>query len=159
MPPSKRRSRKPAGKNNNFLVFLAIIIVLAIISMVAAYFINGDESRPTTTSDDIQVIKKTDNRITPIEGTWVSNYDGTMLTIEGLTVVFESPSVDESSKISSNISVEENIVTFIDESGACKNIEGHYLYSLDENGELFFKLIKDKCPKRQELMTMSWFKI
>lgn len=158
MSPQKKRSRKAAiNKNNNLLIFFAIILVIAIISVVAAYYLSGEEN--STNSMKVNETEKTVEQITPLEGTWVSNYDGTMLTVEGQSVTFESPSVDESNKVSGEITIEENIVTFSDEEGACKNIEGHYLYSIDEKDELFFKLIKDSCPKRLEIMTASWFKL
>lgn len=157
MPPPKKRSRKAAGKNNNLLIFFAIVLILAIISVVAAYYLSGEDSNSIHAK--INETEEASKEVTPLEGTWVSNYDGTMLTIEGRDITFESPSVDESSKVTGVIAVEENIVTFNDKIGSCKNIEGHYLYSIDAKGELFFKLIKDSCPKRLETMTVSWFKL
>ncbi len=144
MTAIKRRPKKTV--NNNLFIFLAIIIVLALISVIAAYFLT-EKTEPQ------------DQPVTPIEGTWVSNYNGTMLTIKGLTMVLELPAVDKSTVIKGKIAVEKNIVTFIYEDGPCKNVEGHYQYTFDVKGELFFKLIKDKCPSRQELMSASWFKL
>lgn len=157
MPPRKKRSRSSTNKNNNVLIFFAIVLILAIISVVTAYYLSGEDSNSNPTK--VNETEKAIQPVTPIEGTWVSNYDGTMLTVEGRTVTFESPSVDESNKVTGEITIEENIVSFTDEDGSCKNLEGHYLYSIDEKGELFFKLIKDSCPKRLELMTASWFKL
>jgi hypothetical protein len=122
--------------------------VLAIISVIAAYYLSGEDNKHENRTDVIT---------NPIEGTWVSNYNGTMLTIEGRTVTLESPSVDDFNKITGKIIIEENIVTFTYENGSCKDLEGHYLYSIDEKGELFFKLIKDSCPHRLEVMTKTWF--
>lgn len=157
MLPPKKRSRKAHGKNNNVLIFFAIVLVLAIISVVTAYYLSGDDSNSNPTK--VNETEKVTQTVTPIEGTWVSNYDGTMLTVEGRSVTFESPSVDESKKVTGEITIQDNIVTFSDINGSCKDIEGHYLYSIDEKNELFFKLIKDSCPKRLELMTASWFKL
>lgn len=148
MSPRKKTTRSSAGGSNNVILFFAIVLVLAIISVVAAYYLSGEENKQeneTTVGNN------------PIEGTWVSNYNGTMLTIEGLTITVESPSVNESHKVTGKISIEENIVTFTYENGSCKDIEGHYLYSINEKKELFFKLIKDSCPHRLEVMTMTWF--
>ncbi len=157
MPPPKKRSKKSHHKNNNVLIFFAIVLILAIISVVAAYYLSGEDSNLNSTK--INKTEKVNQLATPIEGTWVSNYDGTMLTIEGRSVTFESPSVDESNKVSGEFTIQDNIVTFSNINGSCKDIEGHYLYSIDNKGELFFKLIKDSCPKRIELMTASWFKL
>ncbi|NOX86447.1 MAG: hypothetical protein GXO86_10885 [Chlorobi bacterium] len=144
MATTRRHSKKTG--NNNLFIFLAIIIVLALISIIAAYFLTDK-----TASQD--------QTVTPIEGTWVSNYNGTMLTVNGLTITLELPAVDKSTIIKGKIAVEKNIVTFIYEDGPCNNIEGHYQYTFDVKGELFFKLIKDNCPSRQELMSASWFKM
>ena len=157
MPPRKKRSRSSANKSNNVLIFFVIVIALAIISIVAAYYLSGEDSNLNPTK--VHKTEKVAQPVTPIEGTWVSNYDGTMLTVEGRSVTFESPSVDESNKVSGEITIQDNIVTFSNIKGSCKDIEGHYLYSIDEKDELFFKLIKDSCPKRIELMTASWFKL
>lgn len=152
-----KRSRKTAkAKNgqNKLFIFFAIILVLAIISTIIAFYYQDEyaESGPVEQT-------QAPAQITSLEGTWVSNYDGKMLTISGLNVALESPSVDESGKISGSISIEDNIVTFMYKSGICKNMEGHYLYSINEDGELFFKLIKDSCENRIEIMTMTWFKL
>lgn len=145
MSRSKTKKTNPGG--NNLILFFAIIVVLAIVSMVVAYFYSG-EKKP----DEVQ-------QTTQIEGTWVSNYDGAMLTIEGYNITLESPSVDNGNLIRGSISLEKNIVTFIFENGPCDGIEGHYLYTIDEEGLLFFKLIKDECSGRRDRMSMKWFKL
>lgn len=145
--PVRKKNRRPLG-NNSIFIFLAIVILLALISIITAYFITDNKNEKTNNQGN-----------TELNGTWVSHYDGTMLTIKGLEVVFEMPSVDEAQKITGSISIEKNIVTFLPMEGKCGNEEGHYLYSIDQKGELFFKLIKDKCQSREELMSMTWFKL
>ena len=56
--------------------------------------------------------------------------------------------------------MEQNLVTFVNTSGkkVCIDIEGHYQFTFEED-ELTFKLIKDNCPRRIELMSASWFKL
>jgi len=156
MPTRKKTNRKQI--NNNVLIFLAIVIVLALISVVIAYFIadkKGDEANNTNKT----VQKNEKNIISVLEGTWVSHYDGTMLTIKGQKVTFEMPSVDDRGKINGEINIEKNIVTFFQTDGPCGKEEGHYLYSIDQKKELFLKLIKDNCSSRKELMSMTWFKL
>jgi hypothetical protein len=148
--PARKKTRR-STRNNSILIFVAIVIALALISVVAAYFI--------TNKKDDSSIKKNNQGNGELNGTWVSHYDGTMLTINGLEVVFEIPSVDETQKTTESISIEKNIVSFLPSEGPCGNEEGHYLYSIDQNGELFFKLIKDKCKNRVDLMSMTWFRL
>lgn len=151
-----KRSKKTGAKNgqNNLLLFFAIIIILAIISTIIAFYYQ-DEFKETAPDDQQQTEVKTTN----LEGTWVSNYDGKMLSINGLNITIESPSVDETGRITGRISIEENIITFVYTTGICETLEGHYLYSINEDGEVFFKLIKDSCESRIEHMTMTWFKL
>jgi len=162
---SRKKSKK---KTNSLWIFLAVIIAIAIISMTFSYFwIEQDKPEvlllPNTEQDQktVEPTKKQLDFATPIEGIWVSNYDGVMLTITGLTFTLESSGVDETQKIKGDLSIEENIVTFVYTSGSevCKGPEGHYLYSIDGKDELFFKLIKDICDGRKERMTASWFKL
>lgn len=151
---AKGRKKAQKGGQNNLLIFFAIIIVLAIVSTIVAYYYQ-DENKDEQT----EISQQDTNENTVLEGTWVSNYDGKMLTVSGLNITIESPSVDGTGKIEGNISFENNIVTFVNTSGSCKDMEGHYLYSIDDAGELYFKLIKDGCESRIEQMTMTWFKI
>jgi len=149
----QKRTKKTGS--NSILIFLAIIIVLALIYFISAYLkMDKTEEKEKTVEPKTQT-----EVIVPIEGTWVSNYNGTMLTIKGLTLTMELPGVDESKVIKGKIVLEKNNITFIYESGSCKGVEGHYQYTLNKKGELFFKLIKDNCPSRQELMSASWFKL
>ena len=153
---AKRKYTKKTG-NNNLMIFLAIVIALALISIIAAYFMTDNKTeepqKPAVTTPQKQAV------VVPIEGTWASNYNGTLLTIKGLKITLEQPGVDNSSVIKGTISMEKNIVTFIYGNGPCKGVEGHYQYTLSDKGELFFKLIKDNCASRQEMMSASWFKI
>jgi hypothetical protein len=156
MPTRKKTKRKQI--NNNVIIFLAIVIVLALISVVIAYFVTDKESDAAAIPN--KTVQQNEKQNTSVlEGTWVSNYDGTMLTIKGQKVTFEMPSVDDRGKINGSINIEKNIVTFFQTDGPCGNEEGHYLYSIDQKKELFFKLIKDNCTSRKELMSMTWFKL
>ncbi len=155
MATRKRLSKKTG--NNNLLIFFAIVIALALISMIAAYFMT-DKTEGEGKQQPKEIIKTEKPATVLFEGTWVSNYNGTMLTIKGLTFTLESPAVDESTILKGKISIEKDTVTFIYESGTCKGTEGKYQYTLNDKGELFFKLIRDNCSSRKELMTASWFK-
>jgi hypothetical protein len=161
-----RKKRK--NKFNPVWIFLSIVIAIAIISMLISYFWVEQEKPDVLllpkTEKDQKAVEPTKEQLelaTPLEGTWVSNYDGVMLTVSGLSFTLESSGVDGAQKINGDLSIEENIVTFVYTSGSevCKGPEGHYLYSIDGSGELFFKLIKDICDGRKERMTASWFRL
>jgi len=166
MSAKSRKKRKT--RSNSLWIFVSIIIAIAIISMLLSYFWVEQEKPDVLllpkTEQDRKIVEPTKKQLefaTPLEGTWVSNYDGVMLTISGLSFTLESSGVDGTQKIKGDLSIEENIVTFVYTSGSevCKGPEGHYLYSIDGNGELFFKLIKDICDGRKERMTASWFRL
>ena len=166
MPAKTRKKRQSGNKNNQLFIFLAIVIVLAIISMAVAYYLTIDgnseaQTIPAAAQNEVSSTTDTDTSVGQIEGTWVSTYDGAMLTITGLSFSLELSGVDAAAKMTGNIAVEGNIVTFVYITGneSCNNIEGHYLYSVEDNGDLFFKLIKDQCSGRTERMSVSWFKI
>ncbi|PLX14155.1 MAG: hypothetical protein C0598_02035 [Marinilabiliales bacterium] len=168
----KAKSRKKKSNNNSFGKIAIIVLILAILSVVIAYFVlNKDDFNFSQTIEkvydnesDTQTIKKDETKvktaINPLKGTWVSNYDGTMLTINGNNFTLEMPSVDASSKIKGSIIIEKTIATFINDADAadCPKTEGHYSFSF-ENEELVLSLIKDKCELRIRRMSASWFKI
>ena len=97
---------------------------------------------------------------TPLEGSWVSMYDGAILTFTGLNFSLDMPSVDSPEKITGKIAIESTIVTFYNTGGKkiCLDDEGHYQFTF-ENDELNFKVIKDQCASRKERMTANWFKL
>ena len=94
-------------------------------------------------------------------GTWVSNYDGAILTLKRFEFTLEMPSVDQKTTIKGELSVVKNVLTFVYTSGSetCRGVEGHYQYTLEDNGDIFFKRIKDKCKSRAERMEVSWFRL
>ena len=77
-----------------------------------------------------------------------------------MSFTIENPGVDNPTKISGKLAVEQNLVTFINAGGkgVCKDIEGYYQFSFEKD-EILFKLIKDRCESRKELITVSWFRL
>ncbi len=174
---SRANKRKKKKKSSPLLIFVLVIVVLAAVSLSVSYFLlqddshqlssifeNSDTTEETTELTDPPIIKdpvEKDEPKTLLEGTWVSNYDGNIMTINRLGFTLESPSVSTSSKLSGKISIEKNIITFSYTSGseACGSTEGHYQFQLEGAEEVFFKLIKDDCSSRKERNTMGWFKL
>lgn len=163
---AKSTRNKKRKKNNQYKSLIIIIIVLAAIigaSMIISHFLTKEEIHTFPAAED-QVEQKNIGELkkikTPLEGTWVSNYDGAILTIIGLTFSIDIPSVDTSVALKGTLSVEKNLISFTNSNGEknCLNVEGHYQFSFEAD-EVTFKLIKDQCNSRKERMTMSWFNL
>lgn len=168
MAAKSRKKRAVKAQKSPLMLVLLIVILLAIVSVVVAYFIlptfQTNEKNPgETTTETVDTAEE--EPIITIEpmyaGTWVSNYDGAMLTIDRYSFTLEMPSVDQKTEIKGELSVVKNVLTFVYTSGSanCRGEEGHYQYTLEENGDIFFKLIKDNCISRKERMQMSWFRL
>ena len=163
--PRKRRSTK--AKKSPLMLFLIIVILLAILSVVIGYFIlqddDGSEAVPMqTTTETQQEEEEPTLSVEPMyTGTWVSNYDGAILTLNRSSFTLEMPSVDQKTAIAGELSVMKNVLTFVYTSGteSCRGEEGHYQYTFEDNGDIFFKLIKDNCESRSERMEASWFRL
>lgn len=167
--------KKKKTKFSPWLIFALVIILIALISMGIGYYLttienpkihewatNGEETE-TATKPETGAKPETAAKVvekTPLEGSWVSNYDGAILTFTGLDFLLELPSVDSLEKITGKIAMEKTIVTFYYTSGkkSCIDVEGHYQFTF-EGGELSFKVIKDQCASRKERMTANWFKL
>jgi hypothetical protein len=167
--------KKKKTKFSPWLIFVLAIIIIALISMGIGYYLMNNENpkihewatsgektetagKPETATKPETVAKAVEK--TPLEGSWVSYYDGAILTFTGLDFVLELPSVDSPEKITGRIALEKTIVTFYYTSGKknCLNVEGHYQFTFQEE-ELNFKVIKDQCESRKERMSANWFKL
>lgn len=170
---AKRRttSRNSKKRNNSFVVFLIVVIILALLSFAISYFmlnreteinspVSETESPEEGNQGDAAAQEQDLTEMTHLQGTWVSNYDGTMLTIEGRSCTFESPSVDSPEKVKGSLQVNKTIVTFVfTGNNSCGSSEGHYEYQKEAGGEVFFKRIKDPCESRSRMMSVSWFRL
>ncbi|RLD45311.1 MAG: hypothetical protein DRI89_01425 [Bacteroidetes bacterium] len=166
MAVKSNKKRGSKAQKSPLMLFLLIIILLAILSVVVAYFILQDDTKneavPAQTTTETQQEEEPTLTVEPMyTGTWVSNYDGVILTLNRFSFTLEMPSVDQKTAIKGELSVVKNVLTFVNTSGAetCQGDEGHYQYSLEDNGDIFFKLIKDNCKSRKARMEMSWFRL
>lgn len=160
---TKNKKRKKSVNYKPFIIIIIVLIIIVAASVAIGYFLVTEK----TASDPKQVeqakqlnTNELESVKTPLEGTWVSNYDGAILSVNGLTYNLDLPSVDASVSTKGMLAVEQNLVTFVNSNGneVCQNMEGHYQFTFNEQ-ELSFKLIKDACESRKERMTMSWFKL
>jgi hypothetical protein len=164
MAKSTKNKRRKKWANYKPLIIISIVLIAIVaVSVVIGYFLTTEESLEDPKSIEQNEPKDTkalESVKTPLEGTWVSNYDGAILSVNGLTYNLDLPSVDASVSTKGTLAVEQNLVTFINSNGdeVCRNMEGHYQFIFNED-EVSFKLIKDSCNSRIERMTMSWFKL
>ena len=169
MPTTKKKAVKKKKKINPLLLLLIIVALIFLLSMAISYFLSKDNNplfnpgkAETDTLMNLHENSLTDQIKfkTPLEGIWVSRYDGALLSIQGLIFTLEIPSVEASEKINGEIAVDNTIVTFFNKNGikSCLDIEGHYQFVF-EGQDLSFKLIKDACPSRIERMSAGWYKL
>jgi uncharacterized protein YpmS len=161
--PTKSGKRKKRSNYKPLIIILIVLAAIVVVSIGIGYFLTKEEA--TTAPESVeQKEEPSTNELeavkTPLEGTWVSNYDGAILGINGLTFSLDLPSVDAPETIKGTMAVEQNLVTFTNTSGdeMCPDMEGHYKFKIEDD-EVFFTLIKDNCDIRKERMTMNWFKL
>lgn len=166
MVAKSRKKRSTKAQKSPLNLFLLIFILLAVLSIVAAYFLlQEDEGVEAVVIETTTEAEQEEEPIITIEppytGTWVSNYDGAILTLNRFSFAIEMPSVDQSTAIKGELASVKNVLTFVNasDSKTCPGEEGHYQYTFEDNGDIFFKLIKDNCKSRKERMEVSWFRL
>jgi uncharacterized ion transporter superfamily protein YfcC len=160
MAPKTKKSKQQ--NKNSLITIIVVIVVLAAVSIITGWYFSDKNSEKNTTPDKEQTAqtetKKQDALKTPIEGTWVSNYDGAMLSITGLSFCLDLASVDKSVTIKGTILVKDDLVTLINKNGICKDVQGQYKFTI-KGKDLTFSLVNDKCASRKERMTAGWFRL
>ena len=166
MAKKKKKAQKGSLKLTNIAILLVIIALLAILSYALSFLFIGDAS----TEDEV-ILKRSEqpvngtkgnvNIITPLEGTWYSSYDGSILTISGTSFKLETPSVDNNNVITGELVFKNNEVVVIYKKGSktCMDIKGIYKWVLTGKDNLSFKLISDKCNNRTERFGVDWERI
>ena len=135
----KRRKRRKQISLGNLILFF---LVLAIISVIIAYFFISPElpgsSAPTTNIHSHQNGAKLPPPYEKLNGTWVSNTDGSILDIRGQSFHLELPSVDNHLLQKGKVYTRGNTATFIytDSSSSCKGKRGIYSFEI-KKGEIF----------------------
>lgn len=168
MMAKSRKKRSTKAQKSPLMLFLFIFILLVILSVVIGYFILDTDEGGTV--DPLQTTSASNDNteqepVLTVEpmytGTWVSNYDGAILTLNRFSFTLEMPSVDQKTAIKGQLSVVKNVLTFVYTSGSetCRGEEGHYQFMLEDKGDIFFKLIKDNCKSRAARMEVSWFRL
>ncbi len=111
--------------------------------------------------NSMKKLNKDDHINSLLNETWISNEDGSMLTIESNnTFTLDFPGVDENKTVKGNISLDGNKITFLtkDDSYLSPGIKGTYEFKI-KKGELHLILIEDKSKRRKRLFTKGWYKL
>lgn len=163
---AKRKTNSKKRGHINLSILLIIIALIAILSYAISYlFINNTSSNDVVTNQrhrpKIEKINKGLALInSPIDGSWYSTNDGTMLTIKGTTFIMESASVDESKTIKGTILLKGSEIIIMNDSSSkmCVNKPGKYSWKIENNETLTFIKINDPCSGRVNRMTGGWEK-
>ena len=180
MAKKKKRARKSPsqkGGNKSFAVIFIVVIITALLAFAITYIVMNTEdmsevTEQATTSGERKKVnpkneetKKISNEGPTIEkaninGTWVSENDGAMLTIKGRDYTIELPNVDGTIVGSGTIVALKHQVTFVNtsEDSDCTVSPGVYKYELGDN-TITFQKVDDKCKSRVNRLTSTWFKI
>ena len=161
---AKRKQAKKKKSSVNLSILLIIIILVAILSYAISYlFINNTPKEDVVITHrnektEAPVTKGTTAIKSPIEGSWYSTYDGTMLTITGTSFKMEFAGVDESKPVKGTLLIKGNEVILMNDSSskACVDKPGKYSWKVENNNNLFFKKINDPCSNRVDRMTGGW---
>lgn len=166
MAKKKKNTQKGYLKLTNVAILIVIIALLVILSYALSFIFIDDAStgEKVYTKRSEQVtngIKRNVNIVTPLEGTWYSSYDGSILTVTGTSFKLEKPSVDAGNVIQGELTFldKEVVIVYKKGSGTCKGIKGKYKWKPIGKYKLELKLISDKCKNRAERFSVQWEKI
>lgn len=182
----RRKSATKRGKKQssgiNLRIFIIVLVLIALVAFVITYLVtdsNEKEARKMVeasnnespgpkpvekTNDTVPMPKITFNgeqvQKGNLDGTWVSNNDGAMLTINGRNYSMELPNVDGTIVDKGTIVVLTDKVKFVDtdEESPCTVSVGVYSYKVVK-GVISFQKIDDKCDSRIERLSATWYKI
>ncbi len=163
----KRKANSKKKPSVNISLILIIIVLIAILSYGISYlFIHdaSDEKMVTTDRNKTEAehpAKGNTTIITLLEGSWYSEYDGSILTINNKTFQLEFPGVDGSKTTKGSVIINGNEVIFMNQSTSksCVDKPGKYKWKVSGKTKLSFSKINDPCPSRVERMMAGWEKI
>jgi len=161
---AKRKQTKKKKSSINLPILLIIIVLVGLLSYAISYlFINNTPQEEIIVTQrnvktEVPSSKGTAEIMSPIEGSWYSTYDGTMLTITGTTFKMEFAGVDESKIIKGTLLIKDAEVIFMNDSSSktCVDKPGKYSWMVKEKNTLNFTKINDPCSNRVDRMIGGW---
>lgn len=149
-------------KNKNKGVFWALLVIVIAIIAYLTYPQWGSwiKERLVSNPEELPVQLEPENAIL-IDNTWVSDMDGTLMTLKSNgDFSLEVPSVEQRKAIYGHYRVQGDKILFVNHpsTNVCVGIEGLYRFELDED-LLVFTLISDGCSARKQYMKEAWAKL
>lgn len=184
---TKSSSKNKGGISiiKTIIVVIVLFIVAAVMSYIYLHYFRNDKPSTQVTeieqtalspketqpledvtpkkSEKIEPNKteKTENQSskTSIEGTWVSNLSGTMLTFKGDQYNIDFMGVESTKPFMGTFSISGNEIKFVNskKNTICALEEGIYTFTFKGNN-IIFTTKKDNCNKRSLALQSEWYK-
>lgn len=110
---------------------------------------SGKEAKPTEKPQGTAAVAKR------IEGCWMSTTGGAVLTMKDFEYRIDFMGVDSGKPIIGTYLVEDDIITFSNKQGTCKDTAGAYEVNFNKK-EISFKCKNDDCTKRKSTLVTDW---
>ncbi len=167
---SRKRKKRSSKKSNNGLWFLIVFLLLLLVSIFLGYYfthhttetnMESEQIRDSLTSPLKQNASASQTATGVLDGTWVSEYDGTMMEIRGRRFSLEFPSINHGPLIHGRLKIHDHRIVFIYQTGSttCNGMQGTYRFEKKPKKRLLFKVITDSCKSRVERMTSAWYQL
>lgn len=110
---------------------------------------SGKEAKPAEKPQGTAAVAKR------IEGCWMSTTGGAVLTMKDFEYRIDFMGVDSGKPIIGTYLVEDDIITFSNKQGTCKDTAGAYEVNFNKK-EISFKCKNDDCTKRKSTLVTDW---
>ncbi len=161
MAKNRKKTTRKFDKNSA-LWFIVTFLILLLVSLFLGYYFTNHKDNINNNNKHAKATVKhaingTSKNNQPLNGTWVSKYDGAIMEINGSNFTLEIPSVSSGTLIHGILNIDGDKISIAYTSGSetCKNKKGRYIFN-KKTSELIFKLIKDDCKSRADRMTAVW---
>jgi hypothetical protein len=161
----KNTHRRKKSRPLSFGQLVLFFAILAVLSALIAFFITRpDKKREQVHSTSAQqqsettAISQKAKNLNPLNGTWVSNNDGSILDIHQHTFSIEIPSIDHHTIRKGNCEVTQNQIRFSysDSLSNCLGKPGIYTFLIIKKTHVLFTPVKDACSGRAERLSAKW---
>ncbi len=167
---SKKRKKRSSKKNSNAFWFLVVFLLLLVVSIFLGYYFThhttktnfeSKQMHDSLTSPLKQNVPSSKTATGVLDGTWVSEYDGTIMEIRGRRFTLEFPSINHGQMIHGGLKIQDHTIVFTYQTGSstCNAIQGTYHFEKKPKKRLLFKVITDSCKSRLERMTSAWYQL
>jgi hypothetical protein len=164
-PMKKNTHRRKKSRPLSIGQLVLFFVILAVLSALIAFFIirpdkktEQTHSTPVHQQAETAVISEKTTARNPLNGTWVSDNDGSILEIHQHTFSIEIPSIDRHTIRKGNCEVIQNQIRFSysDSLSNCLGKPGIYTFLIIKKTHVQFTPVKDACSGRAERLSAKW---